>query len=82
MSLINWDYYDDIEVYSDTHDIEVDQEIQNEIMIPANPQIAPEQPTQHDMNTNRQTSLHEFFKGGRTHVAQSRNGRYHQKRRA
>ena len=86
MSACNWDSYDDSDIYSETHEIEVDQEIQEELYEELNeiptPHDIPEELPQHDMNSNRQTNLNEFFKGGRTHIAQSRRGKYHQKRRA
>ena len=85
MSLINWDQYDDNDVYSETHDIEVDYEIQDELEALNAPPETQETPTlssQKDFNLYKQQSLHEHFKGGRTHIAQSRKGKYHQKRRA
>ena len=86
MSAHNWDSFDDNDIYSETHEIEVDQEIQEELgeelNEPPTPHDAQEQPAPHDMNSHRQTNLNEFFKGGRTHIAQSRRGKYHQKRRA
>ena len=78
--------YDDNEVYDDAHDIESEKEMQadpdpyQECMPPddvPDTEVAP-QPIHY-----RQPLLSEYFKGGRTtHVAQSRRGKYHQKRRA
>ena len=85
MHSINWDKYEDDDVYSENHDIEEDYKIQEEIAAG----LINEDDTQNtplrqhsDFNSHTQKSLHDFFKGGTTHIAQSRRGKYHQKHRA
>ena len=83
MSVHKWDQYGDNDVYSDDHEIEEDIKIQDELENESTPQVIPQSISpRNDFNSYRQRSLHEHFKGGSTHVAQSRLGKYHQKRRA
>ena len=83
MSQFNWDdYYDDNDIYSDTHEIEVEHNTTadlDDLLLPLN---TPDPELKNDINSRRQKSLHDYFKGGKTHVAQSRRGKYHQKKRA